>query len=382
MSAEEKARSKRARREPTQKKAQAKDGPAKKRRAAKPSQSQPRPQAQAQTQPRPQAQAQAQTQAQAHVQAQAKRSQRAETTQPRNATPKRTAPKHAAPKHAAPKDAASQRLTTSQDTASKEAPAQGTPSRASKNDEGILGRILPVLAAALALVAIALLYRYVFPPLVAEQTTDDGQLTTETSAEDANTANNVYQGVEDPYTYTGYFSTGSDELDQQVKAFCDAIADPTLDARSNAQKVFQKIAGNSTYTIRSVTDKPGGPEWYRVCAEQYFSTATPDQGIHGSGDFYDYASALCYCLRYFGFSDALAVPLASLTGSEYKAVVVVTDTSGTSCVCDPSQYANGWMNDLYAQSFLVENIGQDTAQEEAMGLTVQEVESDPTSVDG
>lgn len=255
------------------------------------------------------------------------------------------------------------------------------PSSASVLDGGIVGRVLPVLSIVLALVSITLLYRYVFPMAAAQEASGDNQLTAPSTNEDANLASNVYQGVEDPYTYTGYFTTGNDELDQQVKAFCDSIGDPTLEARDNAKKVFDAIAQKSDYTVRAYADKPGGPEWYRVCGEQYFASAKPDEGKAGSGDYYDYASAVCWCLRYFGFSDALAVPLTNEAGTDYgKAVVVVTDISDTLCVCDPSRPYDGWMLDAYAQNLVIENIGQDTEQEEALGLNVLEVETDMSGV--
>ena len=244
---------------------------------------------------------------------------------------------------------------------------------------GALNMALPVLSIALALVGATLLYRYVFPPVATPEDTEAQNLEAAAGSEDANAASNVYNGVESPYTYSGYFSTGNDELDLQVKTFCDAIADPTLEARDNAQRVFEKIVQSQNYTMRSASDKPGGPEWYLVCAEQYFASATPDQGLPGSGDYYDYAAAISYCLRYFGFSDALAVPLTDATGTSFgQAVVVVTDVSGTSCVCDPSKPYAGWMLDSYSQNLIVENIGQDIAQEEAMGLTVSDVETDVT----
>ena len=251
--------------------------------------------------------------------------------------------------------------------------------RAAAPDEGIIGKILPVFAVVLALVGATLLYRYVFPPVAPAEEVAGGELENTTTAEDANAASNVYNGVESPYTYSGYFSTGNDELDLQIKTFCDAIADPTLEARDNAKKVFEKIAQNSTYVMRSMSDLPGGPEWYLVCAEQYFASATPDQGLPGSGDYYDYAAAISYCLKYFGFSDALAIPLTDTTGTSYgQAAVIVTDVSGTPCICDPSKPYAGWMLDSYTQNLTVQNIGQDIAQEEAMGLTVQEVETDVT----
>ena len=95
----------------------------------------------------------------------------------------------------------------------------------------------------------------------------------------------------------------------------------------------------------------------------------------GAGDVYDFAAVASYCLRYFGFTDALAVPIVKgndSTGKMGSALVVVSDESGQECVCDPTLAAEGFMLDRSLYNITVDNIGQDLSPVEARGLKVEE----------
>lgn len=245
---------------------------------------------------------------------------------------------------------------------------------------GVLGRILPVVSMAAAFVAVVFLFRYLVPPaqeVEPEYVPQDPQV--------AASSSNVeeYWGLEDKWLASGVFTTGNKELDVQVKEFCDALTMEGLSAHDNAQTTFNTIVW-SGYEERTAEEKPSGADWDKAAARHFFTTGVPAEGVGGTGDVYEFAAAISYCLRYFGFTDALAVPVLRgtlATGQTSSALVVVTNEYGMSCVCDPTLLADGWMLDRDLYSIVVENIEQDLTSVEALGLSVQTVQPSEMEAD-
>lgn len=233
----------------------------------------------------------------------------------------------------------------------------------------LLGRILPVVSLVIAFVAVVVLMHRLLPP-----TANEGAATAP-SAQDpqvlASSSNtDDYAGVEDQWVTSNSFTTGNKELDAQVKAFCDAHTMEGLSAQDNAQSAFNTIVW-SDYEDRAEGEKPSGAEWDLAAARHYFDGGTPEEGKGGKGDVYEFAAAISFCLQYFGFSDAMAVPVIRTTGQTSSALVIVSDEYGQECVCDPTLAADGWMLDRGIYNIVVENIEQDLTEVEALGLTVQ-----------
>lgn len=236
-------------------------------------------------------------------------------------------------------------------------------------------RVLPVISVILAFVGMVLLYRHVFPWIATapepEPAPEEQAATEEASSESANT------GVEDPWVKSGLFTMGDTSLDEQIKAFCDALSVEGNSALQNAQLVYDTIVW-SAYEERTAEQKPAGRDWDVALLRHYFSTGNPELGEGGSGDTYEFAAATCHCLRYFGFSDAIAVPVLKTddNGNEVgSALVLVTDADDERCVCDPALSGDGWMigMDRY-DTIVVEDIGQDLTAVENLGLEIKQVE--------
>ena len=237
----------------------------------------------------------------------------------------------------------------------------------------IVGRIIPVLCLAAAFAGIVAVYHFLFPRVV-ESETQESASSASAGQGDAGTVvdQNAYAGVEDPWYASGTFTVGDEKLDKKIKAFCDGLSTPGSDPRTNAQVVFNNIV-LSTYVDRGEDQKPAGPNWVMACAREFFSDDSTETGVTGVGDYYEFAAATAYVLRYFGYSDAIAVPVQvpTGTGETYgSAYCLVTDENGLACLCDPSMGTAGWMLDRYSHDVLVEDIGQDLSTVEAMGLSI------------
>ena len=243
----------------------------------------------------------------------------------------------------------------------------------------VVGRILPVVCLALAFVAVVILYRKLMPQTVGETTAQSSVVPSEQVLASSSNPDS-YAGLEDKCLASGLFTTGNKELDKQVQEFCDALTVEGSSARDNANTVFNTIVWSS-YEERGPNEYPSGTEWTIASARHYFAGATPAEGQPGSGDVYDFAAAIAYCLRYFGFYDALAVPIVKgtlATGQTNSALVIVSNEYGLPCVCDPTLAAEGFMLDRGLYTIVVENIGQDLTAVEALGLDVQQ----PAGVNG
>lgn len=242
-------------------------------------------------------------------------------------------------------------------------------------------RLLPIVSAVCGFVAIVLVYRVAFPWIAADKSTSEVPLQAVAEPTYAEQDPNVYRGVEDKWA-GGWFASGSEELDKQTKAYCDALSLEGNNARANAQVVYNAIV-QSDYKYRSENEQITGDNWAEAAAKQFFSTGAPAEGIGGSGDEYEFAAATAYCLRYFGYNDAMAVPIIRSDTQEGSAVCLVTDENGNALLCDPAMGTDGWFRDRSQYKIVVDNIGQDLSKVQAMGLTVADSQgSEETSADG
>lgn len=242
-------------------------------------------------------------------------------------------------------------------------------------------RILPPVAIIASLVGIFFVYLTAFPVLV-------GGATPEEDAQEQVPSyipeEPVYTGVPDSWVLSGTFTVGDEELDRQVKEFCDAFAGTDSSYEVAAQTVYNNIVWG-IYEGRTESEKPVGPDWVQALARAYFSSASPAEGQVGVGDAYEFAAAISYCLRYFGYGQVYAMPTLNydetgeLAGS---AVVVVVGNDSNIYVCDPAQGSLGWMLDLEGLDLLVDDIGQDLTEAEALGLTIYQSEEETDLVDG
>lgn len=232
---------------------------------------------------------------------------------------------------------------------------------------GIVGYLLPIVSLVIAFVAVAMLYHRLMPPTTATDTEADAVVDSQVAASSSNVQQ--YYGLEDQWVSSAVFTTGNKDLDVKVKQFCDALTVEGASASDNARKVYNTIVW-SAVEGRAESEKPTGNDWDKIAALHYFSTGSPEEGLGGAGDVYDFAAATSFCLRYFGYTDALAIPVI-LSSQEGSALVVVSDEYGRGMVCDPSLAANGWMLDRSAYSIEVEDIEQNLEAVEAMGLSVQ-----------
>lgn len=236
----------------------------------------------------------------------------------------------------------------------------------------VLRRVLPVIAMAAAFAAAVTVFRRLLPPpvVVPEASTEVAVQT----FEEGDAPEDQYVGVDDPWVESGTFTMGNEGLDAQIKAFCDACSVEGYGARDNANLVYNAIVW-STYQVRESGEPPSGNDWDVALAKHFFSEGNPESGIGGVGDTYDFSAAISFCLRYFGYSDATAVPIVcgdESTGQTRAALVLVTDENGQACVCDPSLSGNGWMLDRSYYNIVVDDIGQDLTKLEELGLDDQE----------
>lgn len=190
----------------------------------------------------------------------------------------------------------------------------------------------------------------------------------------------VYTGVSDPWIEAGSFTVGSEELDNYISSYCDEHTPDGATAYEAAKETYEAIVG-STYLDR--VDKPMGTDWVARSARDFFVS---DDGMGGhQGDYYEFCATMALCFRYFGFGDAIAVPILGTfsSGEEYgSALVLVTSGDGASCVCDPVMGESGWMLSRSSYNILVDDIGQNLDAVQALGLRVVEKSQSEQSEDG
>ena len=146
-------------------------------------------------------------------------------------------------------------------------------------------------------------------------------------------------GVEDPWSPTGYFTTGDAELDQLVKNYCDSQAQDGLDAGDNAYYTYLHISWID-YVENDQNQRPWDVEgdWRITYAKQCFTNMT--------ANCYEFAAAIQYIMRYYGYADAIAEPCLVLRQSGNwgdHGLVFLTSLDGRQCLIDASLSSNGWL---------------------------------------
>ena len=145
-------------------------------------------------------------------------------------------------------------------------------------------------------------------------------------------------GVDDPWLSSGKFTTGDAKLDEEVKKFCDSNCTTDQSREDAAFAVYTAVAW-SEYVERDDAQHPAGAQWRIEYAHKYAEH-------ENTGNCYEFAAFLMYCLRYMGYNDALAegviVEFQSGSWGDHG-LVFVTNSEGESCLCDTSRGADGWM---------------------------------------
>ncbi len=175
-------------------------------------------------------------------------------------------------------------------------------------------------------------------PDLTKQGTDPTKIaaTMQAEREAANLADG-YKGVESPWIDGGYFTSGDKDLDKQVKEFCDKHSSKDKSVDENAYNTFCNITW-SDYNEWEGNQYPRTYDWTVDYAKDFFSKG---------GNCFSMASAIQWCLRYFGYTDAHA----ELTYQERQSglwldhgLTWVTDKkSGEIKMVDSEMAANGWM---------------------------------------
>lgn len=151
-------------------------------------------------------------------------------------------------------------------------------------------------------------------------------------------------GVDSPWISTGKFTTGDTTLDGEVKEFCDSHATQDMSKEDAVLEVYKAIAW-SEYYERDDAQHPAGKDWRIEYARKYYEHDC-------SGNCYEFACFLMYCMRYMGYEDALAegVEIEFESGSwGDHGIVFVTNTDGTPSLLDTARGLDGWMlsTDVY-----------------------------------
>lgn len=145
-------------------------------------------------------------------------------------------------------------------------------------------------------------------------------------------------GTKSPWISEGGLSSGDETLDNEVKAFCDARTDSSMSQDAAALEVYKGVAW-SEYVERDNAQHPSGPNWRIEYARQYYENDC-------TGNCYEFAAFLSYCLQYLGYSDARAegvgIQLESGMLGDHG-LVFVTNTDGSACLCDTARGTDGWM---------------------------------------
>ena len=237
-------------------------------------------------------------------------------------------------------------------------------------------RLLPILALFLALAAFVLVLqrgvRFTDRALEAAAAAQGNTAVTYEPGEYEDAVVQEYKGVESPWTDTLLFTTGNASLDEQVKTFCDAISKSSDSAEKNAHAVYDVVV-QSDFEPRTMADMPTGADWALGAAHHYFISAKPKEGLGGKGDFYEFAAVIGFCLRYFGYDDAIAAPVMGIDtgGGVGTALCFVTDKKGDARVCDPYYGTNGWMlEQTKYKGVVVEDVGQDLEPFEKRELSI------------
>lgn len=146
------------------------------------------------------------------------------------------------------------------------------------------------------------------------------------------------RGVESPWLASGKFTSGDDTLDKEVKEFVDKNCGKSKDVDEAALEVYKAIAW-SEYVERDDAQDPKGKDWRQEYARKYYEHDC-------TGNCYEYATFLSFCLQYMGYDDAIAQAcIIEKESGDWgdHGLVFVTNTDGSKCMCDTSYGVNGWM---------------------------------------
>lgn len=144
--------------------------------------------------------------------------------------------------------------------------------------------------------------------------------------------------VKSSWVSSGSWSSGDETLDGEVKAFCDARTDSSMSQDVAALEVYKGVAW-SDYVERDNAQHPSGKNWRIEYARQYYENDS-------TGNCYEFAAFLSYCLQYLGYGDAHAEGVGiQLQSGELgdHGIVFVTNTDGSACLCDTARGTDGWM---------------------------------------
>lgn len=156
------------------------------------------------------------------------------------------------------------------------------------------------------------------------------------------------QGLDSPWTSTGKFTSGDDTLDKEVKEFCDANCTTDQTKEDAALAVYTAIAW-SDYVERDDAQHPAGANWRIEYARKYYEHDC-------SGNCYEFAAFLMYCMRYMGYDDALCQGVEiEFEGGNWgdHGIVFVTNTDGSECLCDTARGVDGWMLGLGVYNYRI-----------------------------
>ena len=188
--------------------------------------------------------------------------------------------------------------------------------------------------------------------LLAQDSANSTSSTSTSSTSALSNTDTVSQaGVESPWIKKGTFTTGDKVLDEETKAFVDAFAPSDKKVDEAALEMYKSLAW-SDYTERDTAQHPKGSDWRETYAKQYFENGN-------SGNCYEFAAALMYCLQYMGFDDAKAeaIELELQSGSwGDHGIVFVTDTDGEKRMCDTARGTDGWMISTGAYNYRVVDV--------------------------
>ena len=174
--------------------------------------------------------------------------------------------------------------------------------------------------------------------LEAAQNTAANPSDTSNKPKGGSSATGANEGVEDPWVDSGYYTSGDKKLDEEVKEFCDTYAS-VEDSREDAALAMYQALAWADYVERDDAQEPAGPNWRNTYAHQYFENGN-------SGNCYEFAAALMYCLQYMGYEDAQAEAILILLQSGSwgdHGIVFVTDSDGNPRMCDTARGTNGYM---------------------------------------
>ena len=145
-------------------------------------------------------------------------------------------------------------------------------------------------------------------------------------------------GVKSPWTKSGTFTSGDATLDDEVKEFCDKSVSKDMQYDEALQKVYTDIAW-SDYVERDEAQHPAGKNWRLEMARQYYEN-------NCSGNCYEFAAFLAYCLQYMGLEDAHAegvlIQMQSGGWGDHG-VVYVTSPEGVPSICDTARGLDAWL---------------------------------------